>query len=475
MTDIATTPDLDTLTREVRAMLGRGEVAQARPLLSAVCAIAPPSVELWELEARLLLGEGRTGEALAMLDRAMMSWPEAAPLRLARAGARAAGGDLSGAAADAAEAVVLDPDEPRARALLGVVLLELNHVPEALPCLRSALRARPADTDARLALSHALDLRGETDAARAVLADGFPLDAQAARLWTAAVLLEVRHGAFEAAIALARQARASGGADACVLGLLGHALSSLGQNDEASEAYADALTLAPEDPYVRHLVAASGRIADTGRAPPEYVRVVFDGYAQRFDVHLMRLGYRVPGLARAWLEATPGSSGRVRQPVLDLGCGTGLMAVALADALRGPLVGVDLSPRMLREATARGLYAELHEADLLAFLAAEPRRFGLAFAGDVLPYFGDLRSLFTAVASRLTPGARFVLSAEALPSADTAGWRLSNRGRYAHQEAHLRAAAEAAGLAVDVLRPEVIRFEGDAPVAGYFVVLGHPA
>ncbi len=135
-----------------------------------------------------------------------------------------------------------------------------------------------------------------------------------------------------------------------MLGLLGHALSSLGRHDEASGAYAEALKLAPEDPYVRHLVAAAGLVPDLGRAPPDYVRVVFDGYATRFDAHLMGLGYRIPGLVRAIVAATPPEERAGTGPVLDLGCGTGLMAVALSDLPLGPIVGVDLSRGMLAAA-----------------------------------------------------------------------------------------------------------------------------
>jgi predicted TPR repeat methyltransferase/thioredoxin-like negative regulator of GroEL len=475
MTELATRMDTESLLGRVQGMVARGEVAEARPLLSAMLAAAPPSPELWELEARVLLREGRVDAALTLLDRAIAEWPDSVELRLCRAGARTQANDLPGAARDAAEAVIADPAEPRAKALLGVVLLELGHVADALPCLRSAVAAWPEDVSARVALARACELHGDLAASRAVLREGVAALPSAAQLWTAAVLLEVRQGDFAAAADLAREARRLGAADACVLGLLGHALSCLGCPEEAAEAYAAALALAPEDPYVRHLVAAAGLVADTGRAPPEYVRVVFDGYAPRFDAHLMRLGYRVPGLARALLEAEPVMHGAARKlPVLDLGCGTGLMAVALSDLGLGPLVGVDLSPKMLALALQRSLYAELWEAELLEFLARDERRFGFMLAGDVLPYFGDLGPLFAAVASRLAPGGRFLLSAEALDD-PAAGWRLGPQARYAHGAAHLREAAVAAGLTVALLRPEVVRFEGDEPVAGWLALVEGPA
>ena len=41
------------------------------------------------------------------------------------------------------------------------------------------------------------------------------------------------------------------------------------------------------------------------RAPEGYVRTVFDGYADRFEAHLVSLGYRIPGAIRTLLQAHP--------------------------------------------------------------------------------------------------------------------------------------------------------------------------
>lgn len=458
-------PDLSLLVQRVRGLLAQGRLAAARPLVSAAARIGPPSAELWEMEARVCLGEGDVAGALAILDRALALLPAAADLRLCRAVARTRAGDMQGAVLDAADAVIASPRDARAKALLGTLLLELRRPQDALPCLHESVAAAPDDAAGRLALARAQELTGAPAAAAMTLAEGIARAPGHSGLRTAAVLLQARQGAFAEAVRLAEQAWREGAADACVLGLLGHALSSLGRHGEAADAYAAALKLAPEDAYVRHLVAAAGRVADTGRAPPDYVRIVFDGYAARFDSHLIGLGYRVPGLAHAALQDAPGQG-----PVLDLGCGTGLMAVALSDLGLRPWIGVDLSPGMLAMAGQRGLYAEMYEADLTDFLARERRRFPLVLAGDVLPYLGDLRGLFAAVAARLAPGGRFVCSVERLDG-DAPPWRLGPLGRYAHTAAHLRAAAAGAGLAVAHLAAETIREENGVDVPGLFAIL----
>ena len=470
MTEQVLSPDVPALVRRVRKLMEKGQLAAARPLLSAVARIAPPSAELWELEARLALREGDLAAGLAILDRAVAAWPGNADLLICRAGARAQAGALQGAALDAADAVLADPGAARAKALLGALLLELNRPGDAAPCLAEALAARPEETGTRLALARAQEVLGDAAAAAAALAEGVARAPHHIGLRTAAVLLQARRGDFAEAVRLAEAARRDGCADACVLGLLGHALSSLGRHGEAARAYEAALHLAPEDAYVRHLVAAAGLVADTGRAPPEYVRVVFDGYAARFDTSLIGLGYRVPGLMRAELAGAAAVG-----PVLDLGCGTGLVALALSDLALGPWVGVDLSPRMLTVAAARGLYAALQEADLPAFLARERRRFPLVLAADVLPYFGNLVELIAAVAAVLEPGGRFLGSVESEPEGNGPGWRLGPLGRYRHTRTHLAAAAAAAGLCVCVLREEIVRSEDEAPVPGLFLVLQRPA
>ena len=56
-------------------------------------------------------------------------------------------------------------------------------------------------------------------------------------------------------------------------------------------------------------------------------------------------------------------------PVIDLGCGTGLVGEAMTALGFTGIDGLDLSPDMLEVARAKGVYREMIEADLLAPLA----------------------------------------------------------------------------------------------------------
>lgn len=473
MQTLKATSQPETLLQRAASLIDDGHTGAARALLAAVRRMSPGLPRHVMLSARLALRERQFDQARDTLDPAIESAPTDPHLRKLRAELRRELGDIPGAAADAAEAVVQDPTDPVAKALLGVLLLELHRPDDASACLREAVVAEPANPAFREALAAALDTSGNADTALATLIEGIAAAPQSVSLRNAAVLHCLRQRDFAGADAIAEEARIAGAVDACLFGLKGHALSSLGRHEEAAVAYAEALKLGPEDPYVRHLVAAAGAVPGAARAPADYVRTVFNGYADRFEEHLLSLGYRVPWLLHAAVQAQGVASG----PVLEIGCGTGLLAVVLADLNIGPFIGVDVAPGMLAQAAAKHLYTELHEADIVEFLHADERCWPLILASDVLCYFGVLNGLFAAVRQRLLPGGLFAFSVE-LMQPDAQGvmpgngdWGLGRQGRYAHAERYLRGAAEIAGLQVVRVTPDVLRCEADEPVIGLIVML----
>ena len=483
MSPLDVTVDATLMARRMREMLAAGRIRAARPLFDAIRQVAPPSSDLAELGATLLLGEGRREDALAELDAAIETDGRAAPLWRLRADTRLRLGDLAGALRDVAEAVILEPHDAAAQALLGAALLHFGRFDEAAACLREAIAGAPLHIGYRLVLARVQEHGGDVAAAKATLADTVRLDPLDIRARVAAITLAMRQGAFADAVSLAETARADGVANARVLGPLGHALSNLGRHAEAAEAYAEALKLAPEDAYMRYLVAASGGLPEPPRAPRAYLEAVFNGCAGDFDAHLVSLHYRIPGLLRAALLAErPSLAGATERfgPVLDLGCGTGLVGVALSDLNLAPLVGGDLAAGMLAQARARGLYADLRQADIETVLAEATESWALLLAGDVLCYVGALEGILKNARARLRPGAPgaaglFLFSVEALPAAEagetTPAWRLGPLGRYAHSAEYVARTAEAAGFAVRTLRREDLRREQDAPVPGLIVVL----
>jgi predicted TPR repeat methyltransferase len=219
-------------------------------------------------------------------------------------------------------------------------------------------------------------------------------------------------------------------------------------------------------------------LPDASRVPAAYVATVFDGYADRFESHLISLGYSIPGAIRSVLLTHPKlAAGEPAGPLLDLGCGTGLVALATSDLPLGPFTGVDLSARMLDHARAKQLYAELRQSDIAADLAAVDQHWPVILAADVLCYFGALEELLTLVHARLQPGGWFIFSVEEL-LADFDGvlpgngrWALQRMGRYAHASDYVHEAAIAAGFRVLRTDRPIIRQEAGAAVPGLMLTL----
>ncbi len=255
--------------------------------------------------------------------------------------------------------ITLDRNDPAAKALLGTLLIDLGRTADAVACLGEAVANEPRDIAFRETLAQALAADGDPDSALAVLLEGIALVPGATATRNAAVLLCIRRRDFARAEHLAEQARIDGVADASTFGLKGHALSSLGRHDEAALAYNEALKLAPgrslrAPPRRRRWHRVRRRARPTNTCAPCSMAMRTDS-----DLHLVALGYRIPGLIRRHVIdfASLANIG----PILDLGCGTGLVALALSDLDLGPFFGIDLSAAMLEEARAKELYASLRE------------------------------------------------------------------------------------------------------------------
>ncbi|KQT09148.1 methyltransferase type 12 [Methylobacterium sp. Leaf399] len=240
----------------------------------------------------------------------------------------------------------------------------------------------------------------------------------------------------------------------------------------ALRAYANALDLDPEDGQGARLhLARMGEGAAMEAITPAYVRALFDGYAPRFERHLVDdLHYRGPSMLVAALDRAAGAAAPFAV-ALDLGCGTGLVGEALGGRV-AHLTGVDLSPGMLAHAERAGRYRRLVAGDLRSFLATEPAgAFDLVVSADVFIYVGDLAAVLCAIARVLRVGGYAAFTVQSPPGP---GVELGQDGRYAHGEGALSQAIAAAGLDLRLAEEAAIRRESDADVPGRVVVLRRP-
>jgi predicted TPR repeat methyltransferase len=182
------------------------------------------------------------------------------------------------------------------------------------------------------------------------------------------------------------------------------------------------------------------------------------------------LDYRAPLVLAGAIREMLGSRGSLE--VLDLGCGTGLMAPHLLPLARR-LTGVDLSPEMIEHARRTRPYDVLEVNEITRWLTRDSTElFDLIVACDTVIYFGDLSQVVVPAASRLAPGGIVAFTVE--EGDHDAPFRLSDSGRYTHTADHVRSVAERAGLRVQRIDTLIPRQEYGEPVAGLLAVLGRP-
>jgi predicted TPR repeat methyltransferase len=258
---------------------------------------------------------------------------------------------------------------------------------------------------------------------------------------------------------------------------LGAIRDRLGDRDGAIAAFEQARDADPADYHGARLqLARLGSGAATPAMTETYVRRLFDQYAARYDASLTEhLAYRGPSLLRDAVEAAMrGEERRMRfGSALDLGCGTGLAGAAFRPFVDW-LVGVDLSPAMIEQAAAKGLYDRLAGVELATFLAdeaAEGAKYHLVLAADVFVYVNDLAPIMAAIARVLAADGVFAFTIET-HSGD--GVKLLPTLRYAHGEAYIRRVLASAGLSIPHLAQTPVRSEKSVPVDS-LVVIAQPS
>jgi predicted TPR repeat methyltransferase len=273
---------------------------------------------------------------------------------------------------------------------------------------------------------------------------------------------------FKDAVVAFREAIGSNPYDPEAYRCLAFTLYAMGERTEAITLLQQWLAVDAGNPTARHLIAAYTERDLPDRAADEYVRQLFDGFAASFDNVLGGLAYRAPQLVADRVATLVGPA-VANLSVLDAGCGTGLCAPLVKPYARR-LVGVDLSPGMLDRARLTGLYDELVESELTAFLGARDGAFDLIVSADTLCYFGPLRPVFDVAARALRPAGGVVFTLErAEDEVQDRGFVLNVHGRYAHSEGPVRAALAEAGFTDVTVATDILRKERLEEVVGLIV------
>ncbi|MEN9560319.1 MAG: hypothetical protein RLZZ502_1530, partial [Pseudomonadota bacterium] len=220
---------------------------------------------------------------------------------------------------------------------------------------------------------------------------------------------------------------------------------------------------APDSPY--HFVKAA-KSQDGAAVPPvaphAFVQAYFDWTAAAYDQSALSENYLLPAHLARHLQHLPEHT-----RVLDLGCGTGLLA---AYPTQNPLhfTGVDLSSAMLVYAQQRNAYSDIKQQALEYFCAqSAPAAYDVVVAAELLPYLGRPEGLLAQVHSVLKEGGLLYLSLEHHDSpADDASIRLSRQLRYTHSPVYVQGMAEKLGFATRSSEEHIFRTTPQKAVKG---------
>lgn len=410
-----------------------GRPAQAEACFEAALELVPgrPSVVVNLAAVRNRLG--RHAQALALLD------------------------GLPGGEADDADAWL-----QRGAALAG-----LQRHGEALGCFERATELQPAQRAAHFERGMSLNALHRHAEALAAFEQLLALDPEGAEAWLRHGQTLHRLGRLDAALASCDRAVALAPDGAAAWTQRGSLLREAGRRDEAAAAFRESIARGGDAALNAYYLASLGGGPAPGTAPAAYVQALFDDYADDFEDHLVHgLRYRAHQALAEGLRAL--APARRFDSALDLGCGSGLCGALLRESV-ARLEGVDLSPRMVTRAQARGVYDRVQQAELVAYLQASERRHDLVVAADVLIYVGALEPVFAGVRRVLRPGGLFGFSVER--AADEEALQLRASLRYAHSRPYVERAAAQAGFELLRLHGGVVREDQGRPIEGLYAWL----
>jgi len=253
--------------------------------------------------------------------------------------------------------------------------------------------------------------------------------------------------------------------DALLFNMIGGCYASLGELDMSIQNYEQALALKPNYAIPQHML--NSLTGNTTKGPPkEYVKNLFDDYAERFDDSLVEiLQYKLPFIIKEFIIKLSNTKSKYKK-VIDLGCGTGLAGPNLIE-ISDNLTGIDLSENMIKKAKEQDIYDNLIVGDIVEKLELSEEKYDLFVALDVFIYIGDITSIFRAVRQCCNKNSYFVFSIE---TQKDVGYSLLKSSRYAHSDSYILDAASD-GFKFIGSQSVVLRKEGSDWIDGKIYIL----
>ena len=455
--------------KQAYSFFQNNQLSEAKVLFAQICKIDRGDCDAWNMLGAVHGMLEEFADAEVCCRKVIALRPDAVGTYNNLGNALKFQGKLEEAEATYRQALRLQPNYAEAYNNLGNLLKDKGVVADAENCYRQALHLQPAYAEAHNNLAALLRSQGKTDEALARY--GYALELNPAYVdarYNLGTLL-YQKGQRDDAQATFQQVIQYQPRHVGALTDLGSIFHEKGEAAEAETLFRRVLDIDPTAERARYLLAMLGVEEAPSQSPGEYVKQLFDGYADKFDQHLVsELQYQTPDLLYTAVTREIGSCIGRQLSVLDFGCGTGLCGPLFREAAH-TLIGVDLSPKMLEKARERAVYDELVEGDVTAIVSSPGKAYDLILAADVFVYIGDLVQVFSVCRSALSPGGMFAFSIETSNEGDT--YVLRSSGRYAHSVEYIRRLAAEAGLSERSMESVVLRREAGRPMMGNIFIL----
>ena len=445
----------------------QGETQQAIDTYRALLAQYPDHIASRYNLAGILADEQRWDDAIVELEKILLQEPTCTPACYNLAICYFAQGKEKEAQHYLEQTLALDPKHALASKTLGSLLLKQEKFEEAKSYLLAAMQTLAMDPDIYFNLGLAFLNEGDKNSALYYftrLRELHPHNIDAP--YNCAVIYQ-QAGNSPAALRAYADVLQQNPEHYPSLYNTAQIYHSLGEYEMALDFYKRAQKVEPYHKNLNFLIEALEQ-HDLKETPTEYVQMLFDSYADHYEQHMrQKLHYSVPQLLYklftdnvAPLEKNYG--------LIDLGCGTGLVGEYF-HPLCHTMIGIDLSTPMLRQASLKQIYHTLAQQDNVDYLKKLQDAIDIIVAADVLGYYGDLRSLFSAVYNSLITPGYFLFSIESYTGNED--FHLQKNARFAHNPRYVEHLAKELGFEVLAKEQATLRFQQELPVMGILYLM----
>lgn len=416
------------------------------------------------------IGEGNPHTSIERCKEAISISPEYANAYNILGNAYMGISDMKNAASSFRQAIERNPDFNDAQFNLGVSLFELNEYDNALECFNQVLEKSENNVHALTRKADVHLMKNELENAAALYGSAIKLNNNFAPAHIGLGKLFQQLKKHDDALSHFNKALELNPDSIEALINAGVSFQKTNNAEAAAAAFNDVLKIDADNSQAKFLLATVQDTAPPAKPDGDYVKRLFDEFANTFDESLNKVGYDAPKqlitLAKQLLD-----SEKPQLNIIDIGCGTGLTGVEFKPLAQN-LKGIDISPRMLDNAKKRGIYDELEENEILNSLVRHQNDTDMIISADTFPYFGDLESIFLSVASALKDQGLFLFTVETHDS--DAEYILGKTARYSHSRQYIEDVAKRRGLSIVWCENTVYRKEAGSDVSSLIIAMKKP-